>query len=524
MRRLLIIGIDGADWQYTSERIQKGELPVLGELAANGAFGPLASTAPPMSSPAWPAMTTGMSPESLGIYDLTVPDGYGKRAVSARDVGVPRLWDYVGAEGGRSVIMNVPVTWPPRPIEGVLVAGFLTPRGEPFCYPQEVGRELAKRFRYSPEHAPSRRDKLRSVTRRTKAFLHLLRKAPWTVAMLVFSETDWAQHEHWEDRVLIDRLFDRVDAAAGRLISETGAENVAIVSDHGFTAADRVLNANRVLADLGFLTYGTGSDAGDYRSTSGRRRRRPSRLWQLANRAFGSPRIARALHRAGMGPLLGMGTGRKWQGLGEKAGLRATPVNWARTRAYLYNGTPQAIRINLRGREPEGIVDAADFEATCDALMASLAEVRDPVDGELIFTSARRRESADAGNRPELAPDVFFDVRDDRYVVSIADHPRIVWQTGRTRGRHRTDGIYAFRGPGFRAQAGLPASIVDMMPTLLAAIGLPVPEGLDGRPDPRLLAPDLAPSAKRYNLQFDESPNAADDGSVMERLADLGYL
>ncbi len=473
-------------------------------------------------------MSTGLRPGNLGVFDLTVPDGYGKRTVNAGHIGAPRLWDYVGACGGRSVVMNVPVTWPPRPIEGVLVAGLLTPVGSPYTEPADVGPELERRFAYSPDHPTSRRAKLRRIRVQENAFLHLLEQQEWDVAMLVISVTDWAQHDHWEDRAYVDRLFDEADAAAGRIIEHAGAPNVAIISDHGFCGAEKILNINRLLSDLGFLTYGGEGGQDMYVPNFVLRDRdaRPRFGARLMRKLVQPRRVLGLLHRLGMERALDLVPNVLWHGLKSRMVVWDTPIDWSATRAYLYNGLPQTVCMNVAGRESAGCLPPEDYGAVRAELSDALLQAEDPIDGGPIFTRVLTREEAFPGRREAQAPDLYFDLRDDAYIVSPADHPSVVWRTHKLRGRHRSGGIYALRGPAFRPGASAEARLLDMTPTLLCAAGCPPPAEVDGRVDAGLLSDGPAGIEPRdYDLQVTEAAAGdADSASVERRLHDLGYM
>jgi predicted AlkP superfamily phosphohydrolase/phosphomutase len=457
-----------------------------------------------------------------------VPDGYGKRTVNAGDVGAPRLWDYVGACGGHSIVMNVPVTYPPRPIDGVLVAGLLTPVGAPYTEPAEVGPELERLFAYSPDHPASRRGKLRRVRVQADAFLHLLERQPWDVAMLVISVTDWAQHDHWEDRAYVDRLFDEADATLGRIIERAGAPNVAVISDHGFCGAGKILNVNRLLSDLGFLSYG-GSGGGDVYVPNlvlRGREARPGVAGRAARGLLQPRRVLGLLHRLGMERALDLIPNVLWHRLKSRMVVWDTPIDWPATSAYLYNGLPQTICMNVIGREPDGCVPPEDYESVRAEIASALLQAEDPTDGGPIFTRVLTRDEAFPGRRAERAPDLCFEVRGDAYLVSPADHPSVVWRTHKLRGRHRSGGIYAVHGPAFRSGASAEARLLDMTPTLLCAAGYAPPCGTDGQAAVQLLSEGAARiEPRQYDLQVAEAAVGTADGASVERcLRDLGYM
>ncbi|MFO7958167.1 MAG: alkaline phosphatase family protein [Candidatus Brocadiia bacterium] len=529
MSKLLIIGIDGADHEYLSAQFERGRLPALRTLAGEGAFGPLRSTCPPVSCPAWVTMTTGRSPGDLGLFDFTLPDGYGKRLVCDADVGELRLWDYAGANGARSLVFNVPVTYPPRPISGVMVSGFLSPSGSQFSSPPEVGEELRQRFGYAPGHAATKKQQMQAVRQRRDAFLHLLRRDGWDVAMVVFGATDWAQHNHWEDRGFIDRLFSEVDEAVAAIVEEADPDNVLVLSDHGFTGADGILNVNRLLAEGGLLTYGDeGSDPYAPTGAMVGRDGETSRLAVVIGKVFRPRPILNALHFLHLEWLLNLVPSGLWRRIKRSLPVWSTSIDWEHTKAYLYNGNPQTVSLNLRGREPAGTVPEDEYEEVLAEVLQVLEEARDPTDGRPICRSVQTREEAFGGRHVDRAPDLIFEVTDDRYIVSPADHPRVVWQTGRTRGRHRYSGIYITRGSAFSRQDGPEVQLVQMLPTLLHVLGMPVPSDMAPNVAQELLKDRGQPvQTQDYHIpvhDHEAGQEAGQSDEVRDRLRDLGYL
>jgi len=529
MHKLLIIGIDGADHEYLRTQFERGRLPTLRALAEEGSFGLLRSTCPPVSCPAWVTMTTGRSPGDLGLFDFTLPDGYGKRLASDIDVREPRLWDYAAANGGKSIVLNVPMTYPPRPIEGIMVSGFLSPSDSQFSTPAEVGEELQRRFDYAPGHAGSKKGQIPLVRQRSEAFLHLLRRHEWDIAMVVFGATDWSQHRYWEDREFIDSVFAEVDDAVAAITKEADADNIIILSDHGFTGADRILNVNRLLAEAGFLSYG-GKGAELYAPTAALIGGESKGSWlvSLAGKVVRPRPILNALHFLHLEWLLNLVPSGLWRRIKKSLPVWSTSINWEQTKAYLYNGNPQTVSVNLRGREPGGTVSEDQYEGTRAAVRRALVDARDPLDGEPICRSVLTREEAFAGRNVERAPDLVFEVTDDRYIASPADHPSVVWETGQVRGRHRYSGIYIARGPAFRRQSGPEVQLVQMTPTLLHTMGMPVPCELADNVAHELLEEGAPPVGTRdYDISLDTPAGEGEtqqSAEVHDRLRDLGYL
>ena len=144
-RKLLVIGLDAADFDVLDPLIERGELPHLAELLSSGASGVLHSTIPPVSAPAWGTFMTGLQPGRHGLYSFVVekPDAPMQLANLA-DIHGPKLWDHVATQGRRPVIVNIPVTWPAPRFDGVLVSGMLTPERDDvvFTHPPELSAAL----------------------------------------------------------------------------------------------------------------------------------------------------------------------------------------------------------------------------------------------------------------------------------------------------------------------------------------------------------------------------------------------
>ncbi len=145
MKKMAIIGLDCVPDSLVFDALAT-ELPTLGSLMDHGVWGTLLSTDPPITIPAWTTITTGRDPGELGLYGFRnrlAYDQYGLTVVNDTHVAVPRLWDYIEHQGGASILLAIPQTYPPRAHNGVTVAGFPTPAFEtPYCYPTEVSDEV----------------------------------------------------------------------------------------------------------------------------------------------------------------------------------------------------------------------------------------------------------------------------------------------------------------------------------------------------------------------------------------------
>lgn len=547
---LLLIGLDGAGLDLVEPWVAEGRLPALGALLARGAFGPLRSTIPAATFPAWTSLMTGVNPGRHGVLDFLerVPGTYRMRFMNGSHRRVPALWNRLSAAGKRSAVLTVPATYPPEPIEGVMVSGWDTPLttriDASFVHPPAFHDEVRRLVGTLPFadfqevrtgagwHARALTSLLDGIDRRTRLAEALLRREPLDALIVVYGESDTVAHHFWRFHDpasprhapsphgdAVRRVYEALDAAVGTLVAAAGPDAVvAVVSDHGSGgASDRVLHLNRRLADCGLLSF------------------RPS--------GGGAARLARRLAlRTVPARLQGAILRRAPETAGRLEGLaRLGQIDWSGTRAYSEElDYHPSVWINRTDRDPEGTVAPSDYERLRDDVVAALTAWRDD-DGQAVVARVWRREEVYAGPATEHAPDLLVEPAWHRgyrpsclrspgpgpalRVLAAAEHG--AGKDAGTSGIHRREGLFALAGPGVSARGRLAAAdVVDVLPTLLPLAGLPVPDGLDGRPIREALAVAVAESADAV-----APPTAApvafgpeETRVLAERLAALGYL
>jgi len=547
--KTILIGLDAMTFDFLDPWLETGKLPNLASLAKGGARGTLESCWLPLSPPAWTNITTGRTPGSHGIFNFStlVDDTYEIRSIDARSIRGPRLWDLANRHGLRTGAFNVPVTWPPRPVDGYMVSGFLTPDIEgTFTYPEPLGAELhalVGGYRtwtsqvFTPTHPLPYLRELRDLVRmRMQAFEHLMKERPADFVMVVFMEADWLQHKVWhalEDPAQRDtelfqaawEVYAALDEAVGRIMELGGPDcNYVVISDHGAGLHDRAMHINKWLYDEGFLAM--------------------KRTWRL--------RVKRFLERRkfllrGYRILSWLRGRMPWLGrlVPNSLAHRAIDfiasyddVDWSRTRAYGRDALGQ-IYVNLKGREPCGIVEEGKpYERVLAELEERLAALPDPRTGRPVVTEMRRGREAYPGPMAREAPDLLVCLDGFRCNTSV----RFGFDTDGyfggaefcDSGAHRRNGILMARGPAIAAGAAVQgARVEDVTPTVLHLLGLPVPDDLDGRVLAEMLAPAFrqAHPVQREGASPADAAPSQDDGlsepereELHTRLRDLGYL
>ncbi|HZP42657.1 MAG TPA: alkaline phosphatase family protein [Candidatus Binatia bacterium] len=549
---LLVIGLDGATLDLVRPWAAAGRLPALAALMRRGAWGVLRSTVPAATFPAWTSLVTGLNPGRHGILDFTerVPGTYRVRFVNGSARRVPALWNRLGDAGRRVAVVTVPATYPPEPVNGVMVSGFDTPLTTAidgsFVFPRALWPEIERRvgrlpFADFPEvtigegwHARARERLRDGIARRAALVRALVARERVEACMVVFGESDTAAHHFWrfhdprsprhaavpELAGTLAEIYEALDAAVGTLVAAMPGATVAVVSDHGSGgASDRVVHPNRRLADAGLLTFRAGGGAGRLAG------------WMKAAALRAVPTRAQAALLRHVPRTAG-----RLEGLDRFGG-----IDWARTVAYSEElDYHPSVWLNVRGREPEGIVDPAAYAATRERVAEALRAWRDEA-GRPVVARVHRREDVYAGPHAARAPDLLLELAlVDGYSPSclrsggpgpaIRRLPPAEHGGGKGRGMngaHRPDGLFILAGPEVRPAGQLPAAaIVDVLPTLLALAGLDVPHGLDGRPiagalrRPPRFAPDRAAPLARPRVHLD----AGETREMAARLAALGYL
>lgn len=533
--RTLVIGLDGVCRSVLDPLIEDGITPTLAALSEDGAVGPLESQLPPWTPSAWPSMYTGVNPGKHGVYDFLHFEGYDWDVVNRSHVKEFAVWELLSMHGFSSVVLNVPVTYPPREFDGVLVPGYVAPE-DPECHPPGVWDELDRVLDEYSLYANTldstaaddvvARDLVRLTQMRGEAFRYLVSEYEPDFGFVQFQSTDTVFHEFPDEESVVRRVFRAVDREVDRILDPCDAELTLVVSDHGIgQMAGYEFRVNDFLHDEGFIqTIAAGEGMPSWQSItrhSDERDRRHVDVEFLATTAveraarvgITSQRIGAILRRLGL----------------EDRVLDVVPVDLIRagteqvdfeaSTAYMRTRTEMGVRINLEGREPDGVVSRDAYEQVRTELIEVLERVETPT-GDPVFEAVHRREAVFDGPYLEDAPDVVtVPTRFDHFLVAtlkgaIFGDPTEPWE-------HKRDGIVIAAGEGVDPTTDLDgAHLFDVAPTILSSFGLPIGERMDGSPLPFVdaTARDTYPSFERPDVV------ATDDAAITDRLADLGYL
>jgi predicted AlkP superfamily phosphohydrolase/phosphomutase len=452
--KVMVIGLDCAAPQYVFDE-WLDELPTIRSLTERGRFGVLRSCDPPITVPAWSVMTSSHSPGALGFYGFRnrKDHSYDQLAFAdSRSVRMPRVWDVLSMRNRDVIVLGVPQTYPPSRVNGVLVSCFLTPdtRTSKYTYPPELKDEIEQLVgHYMVDVENFRTDdkdrllaEIEEMTeKRFRLAEHLLETRPWDLFFMVEMGTDRIHHGFWRFTDHGHRLFEddnpyehamldyykRLDSKIASLLRFADDETaVLVVSDHGAKKMDGGICVNEWLRREGYLVL----------------KEEPT----------------------------------------EPTRLTPDMIDWSKTAAWGEGGYYCRLFLNVAGREPEGVVPAADYDRVRDEIKAKLEALGDD-EGNPIGTVAHKPEELYAdpqGITPDLL--VYFGGLYWRSIGTVGGDAIHVFEndTGPDDANHAHEGLYILAADGVAPGPGEEREIRDIAPTILELLGEPVLPDMEG--------------------------------------------
>jgi predicted AlkP superfamily phosphohydrolase/phosphomutase len=455
-RKVFVIGLDCAPPEFVFD--QFGDvMPHTRGLMEQGLWGPIRSVHPPITVPAWTCMMTSKTPGHLGFYGFRNRKSHDYDEMffaNNRAVKEDRAWDVISRAGRKVVVVGVPQTYPPDAVNGIMISSFLTPSiDSPYTYPKSLKKEIAdvvgeyvldvRNFRTDDKDSLLKQIYDMTETR-FNLVKHFLVKKPWDFFMFVEMGTDRIHHGFWRYTDPRHRLFEKgnryegvmrdyyafLDRGIGEMLSLVDDDTaVIVVSDHGARPMTGGVCFNEWLIREGYL------EVKEY------------------------PK--------------------------EPKPLRNDNIVWEKTKAWGSGGYYGRLFLNVKGREPNGTIEPGDYEKVRSEIIEKIAALEDH-EGRNMGSSAHRPEDLYDGVVRGVAPDliVYFGDLSWRSVGSIGIGEVLTFEndTGPDDANHDWDGIFILKdGDRFKNEKREGMSLLDVGPTVLDLMGMPVPQDMLGK-------------------------------------------
>jgi predicted AlkP superfamily phosphohydrolase/phosphomutase len=512
-----ILGLDGATFYIINQLLEKGQLPNFAELMNSGSFGNLKSTNPPHTAPGWVSAITGVNPGKHGVYQFwdTQAANYVGKFMGANDLAVKTVWELLNENRVTTAMINVPMTHPPRKLDGYMLTWPLS-KTLRYSYPINLVSEVASvggyylpdicamfegNYDYIDKAIKISNDRLTTVE-------YLLKEKPVDFMMVVFPEIDRISHYYWhymnkidtqseENEKLKDAIFDIykvTDSIIGKIKGQLNEDcNFYIISDHGFGRGDVNFYLNTYFVKIGLMNVkeeGKASETEDsvYHPVEGN--------WFKYDL-----------------------NGKRYD------------VDWNHTKAYISAPGSYGVNINLKGRQEKGIVDIEQKYEVEEEIINKLLEVIAPDTGKRLFKNVLRSSQVYKGRATKYAPDLIIVPFDYGTMV----HHQLTYDTlfgePEQRGMHREEGIFILNGPHIKKKQLFNAKLEDVLPTLLYSLNIDIPQYIEGDVldvfEEKFSSESSVTHAQKVSENSSKRGSSYSDQekeSIQDKLRSLGYL
>ena len=440
-KRVLVIGLDGVPYTFLTNPRNAGKFPRMQALFQQGAFQRMRSVIPTISSVAWSSFMTGTNPAKHNIYGFIdrKPNPFEPFIPTATNMKSKTLWQILSQAKKRVVVINVPVTYPPKPVNGILIGCFLATNLDKAAYPASIVPKL-KELGYviDADAWLAREDRRKflaelhvALDRRVATARYFLEHEKWDYFQVHIMETDRINHFYWDDwendspefGQEFVRYYQKIDDYVGKIHDQFVEQNPEVefilLSDHGFCSIKQEVYVNQWLQEKGLLKF-----------------------------TIEKPASLKEMH----------------------------PDTTA------YSLIPGRIFLNMRGREFCGRIEPGKaYEETRQQLAKSLMEMKDPATGEPILSNVVTREEIYHGPYFDQAADLVAVPRDGYDLKGDIGRPSLTGRSALT-GMHTYDDAFFYLKGKKVSETGF--DIHALAPTILNLMDVPIPEDMDRGPLP----------------------------------------
>ncbi len=533
-KRVLIIGLDGFTWRIGRKLAREGHMPCLSKLMEMGCHGTLKSVLPYETSPAWSSFQTGCYPNKTGIFAF---HGYSRktrqiRLNSFREIRVPTIWELLNDAGKKIISINMPMTSPPPLVNGIIIPGLTCPKlsKETVHPPVIYHKYLKSRPDYlivnnKPQACLSDYISKAISTEKVRGALalELMKEPDWDLFSIQIQSTDAFQHKNWwaldpdaegyteTDYGQAIEFYKNIDSLLKQLVDVAGESVLTVIaSDHGFCSKKAEIGINTWLSQNGYLIYHS-SKKDPSTKVAKERLKAKFPILKLLAKYYGHGKERLTAFRK---------TDRFAELYAEKVVRHIREIiDIDRSLAFCLGGMSGSLYITDRTRENQ-----------VEAMIGKLLAEYGPCSSEPVITSIEPIKELSAHSETDsFSPDYMIHLMpgvearinpEDEMVVKSG----IV--NGKQTGTHEQDGMFVLNGPQVKSGSMLNSEIVSIAPTILAYLGVSVPDHMDGNVLLGAFKDSMNVEYKKsVDFEKDDSGYSNDDQSAVEKqLEDLGYL
>lgn len=540
-RKVLVIGLDGVPWDLVNMLGSNGDLPNITYLIQKGTSAKLKSTIPPLTGPAWASFATGKNPGKHGCFDFVKPEGSLRniRIIDSLDIKGETFYEILNRHQRRCILVNLPISYPPR-IKGIIMSSFCT-RGKSFIFPRSLVNEIPELegYRIFPDTSPSaKEDYIKEIIELEEIRFECSKKLftkNWDFFFILFSGTDWVQHIMYrklldeESRLGIE-LFTNIDSYIGWFTRNVPSNTtILLMSDHGFRIYNGIFYTNEWLRKTGYLKLQTASRTFFKRQSLARgldiHLNRTEQPQAKASKKHGisSPIFLNALLMT-LKAVFPLKTVSRF--FRRRIKFSFEP-NWEKTYAYSYGWG--GIYLNSQSKFEDGTIETEQqYRKIKDEIISKLNETIDPKASEKVVNSVWPSEEVFRGKEVPQGPDIIFTSKNyhdkEGFYFKIFRHSPI--------GTHSLNGIFVAYGSDIESNQFLKEiEIIDIAPTILHIMDVPIPGDVDGKILKELF--DGKSELRRKESKFYKpsskdkqayTSSKEDEEKVKERLRKLGYF
>ncbi len=556
--KVFVLGLDGATFDVIDPMIKEGRLPNLQRIIEGGVRGNLESTTPPLSPVAWTSFMTGSNPGKHGIFDFFGPGSGSYRFQVNNSVlrKAESLWSIASRMGKKVGVVNVPMTFPVEKVNGYMISGLGTPDLKSnFTHPPDLYQEIEKevgRYLLNPDYVtcsdPSNpgyfAGMVDMIDNQLDTVKHLITTRDWDLIVYVITVTDEVQHDCWKymdkshpgfnekDKCYGDfifRIYEEADKTLGEVLNLVDQNTtIILMSDHGHGPLYKNFYLNNWLIREGYFRFYP-----EYRNSVKFKlleiMRKFSDKCLLPIGTFVRRELFKKLIVRIRGGIIGI-----------SSSYYMRNINWNETMAFCEGSFP-AIYLNVEGRFPNGNVKPGNaYEELRNEIISKLVLLEDPKTGRRVVKSVLKPEEIYHGKEIKNAPDLIC-VPEKGYhgggeleQLYFGLQSNELFGNHRWSSRHTMEGIFIAAGPNIVPGKNISnAQIIDLAPTILYLLGLPIPKNMDGKVLEDIFQKDyLSTHEKRFSDDICTKNQKEgvqvfsneESEQVKQRLRALGYI